>query len=115
MSKVVQEKKEGASKKKEKKPTPVVLPGDLRSNKGSIYLRDDYIPFFRQPYLQGLPESYVPILLFYLMSGYSRDMWPFWNLLVIHTVLIFEMFHIEGFKFVNYLKLLLYIVFYLIM
>ena len=27
-----------------------VEPGDIRSNKGLIYLKDAYIPIFRQPY-----------------------------------------------------------------
>ena len=71
MSKIVKDQTQ--LKKREKRP-PVIQPGDLRSNKGWIYLKDEHIPNFRQPYLQGLPESLVPLLLFYLMAGFSRDM-----------------------------------------
>ena len=51
MSKVGQDKETVTSKKKKAKQEIIVHPGDLRSNKGSIYLKDDYIPLFRQPYL----------------------------------------------------------------
>lgn len=51
----------------------VILPGDLRKNKGLVYLKDAYIPRFRQPYFQGLPESVVPVLLMRVLAGYTRQ------------------------------------------
>ena len=57
--------------KKEK--SKEVQPGDIRSNKGLIYLKDAYIPIFRQPYFQGLPESLVPSLLMRVLAGFTRQ------------------------------------------
>ena len=49
MSTMMQRKetKEEISKKKKSKQREVIHPGDLRENKGSIYLKDEYIPLFR--------------------------------------------------------------------
>ena len=58
------------------KKSKIVQPGDIRANKGYMFLKDDYIPIFRQPYFQGLPESMVPIFLMRLLAGYTRQ----WNL-----------------------------------
>lgn len=50
-----------------------VAPGDLRKNKGIMFLKDAYIVRFRQPYFQGLPESVVPLLLLRVLAGYTRQ------------------------------------------
>ena len=59
-------------KKKDKKKSRRVLPGDLRANKGLVFLKDQYIPVFRQPYFQGLFESAVPVLMMRCLAGYTR-------------------------------------------
>lgn len=61
-----------AKKKADDKSDTIVLPGDLRANKGFVFLKDKYIPRFRQPYFQGLFESVVPILLMRLVAGFTR-------------------------------------------
>ena len=58
--------------KKQKKRSKEVEPGDIRTNKGLIFLKDANIPIFRQPYFQGLPESLVPSLLMRVLAGFTR-------------------------------------------
>ena len=70
-------------KTKKKKSKPLVMPGDKRANKGLVYLKDQYIPVFRQPYFQGLPESFVPVLMMRCLAGYTRQ----WHLSQAVTVL----------------------------
>ena len=49
MSKVVQptETTNQTPQKKKVKQAPIIHPGDLRSNKGWIYLKDEHITYFR--------------------------------------------------------------------
>ena len=69
-----------------------VEPGDLRANKGIIFLKDRYIPRFRQPYFQGLPESIVPLLLLRLLAGYSRRWHLSYGIAVVWLTLLLKYF-----------------------
>ena len=53
-------------------PKVRITPGDLRKNKGFLYLRDEYIPLFRQPYFPGILESFTSVLLFRLIAGFKN-------------------------------------------
>ena len=38
------------------------------------------------------------------MAGFSRNYAPFWNLLVVYSVLVTELFHMDSNEYLTYLK-----------
>ncbi|CDW83443.1 dolichol kinase [Stylonychia lemnae] len=68
---------------------------DPKNEIGFFHLKGQYQISFRQPLYQGLVEAIFPILLQYLLSGYTNQWYYFQNLLFIYISYILKYFKCE--------------------
>lgn len=87
--------KQQTPQKKEKEKSKTVEPGDIRANKGYMFLKDAYIPVFRQPYFQGLPESIVPVLMMRLLAGFTRQWQTSESIAIVWLCLLLKYFTLD--------------------
>ena len=61
---------------------------DSYHHRGFLYLKDEFVTLYRQPYAQGLIETLVPLALQYLVASFNKSWVMYYNLVVFWCVQI---------------------------